>query len=242
MGELPVESISGPAATPEQDVELVAFDVDGTLVEHQGGLVIWQVLNRRWGPGGMVDGQRWRDFQEGRLSYADWVRLDVEGWRDGGATREEVLATIRRELRLVDGAERVVHGLVARGYVVCVVSGTLDIVLETLFPDHPFSHVFCNRISFDAAGLISGWQATPYDMEGKAAALHQIASRTGIPVGRFAFVGDHLNDCSALSVVGCPVAYDPKHERTRSLARHVLAPGRLDGLLDLLPGPRPARR
>jgi len=141
-------------------------------------------------------------------------------------------------LRLVPSAREVTTELAARGYVLAVISGTLDIVLDVLFPSHPFEHVFTNRIEFDDAGLIRTWQATPYDMEGKAEAVRILSSRLAIDTRHIAFVGDNINDCAAMKLAGRAVAYEPKHARVRELADHVLPRGRLDTLLTLLPGPR----
>lgn len=226
-------SVAAPPAA--DDVALVAFDVDGTLVEHDGGEVIWQVLNRRYIGDSSINAARYKAFLDGRLSYAEWVALDIRGWKEGGATRDGIASAIREELRLVAHASRVVHELARRGFVVAVVSGTLDIVLDVLFPDHPFAHVFTNRIMFGHAGEIASWQATPYDMAGKADALRMLSDKLGLPPRRIAFVGDHLNDCAAMAIVGCPIAYDPKHDDVRIAAHSVIPRGRLDLLLELLP-------
>lgn len=217
------------------DIRLVAFDVDGTLVENDHGLVVWQVLNERFVGDEALNEQRFRDYLAGTMTYEQWVRLDIEGWRQGGATREGIETEIRSHLRLAPFAREVTAELKRRGYVLAVVSGTLDVVLDVLFPDHPFQHVFTNKIVFDASGAITSWQATPYDMEGKAEAVRLLAGRLGIDLREVAFVGDNVNDCSALKLVGHPIAYDPKHDQVRAVARSVLPRGNLDGLLGLLP-------
>lgn len=218
-----------------RDIELIVFDVDGTLVEHSNGHVVWQVLNQRFAAGHAINAERLQAFVQGRLTYAQWVALDVQGWIDGGATRALIEQAIREELRLVPHARRVVSELRDRGYTVGVVSGTIDIVLEVLFPDHPFHRVFSNELLFDHAGAITGWRATPYDMEGKAEAIAMWSAELGIEPSRIAFVGDHLNDRAAMRLVGMPIAYDPKRDEIRALAKHVLARGELDKLLDLFP-------
>lgn len=232
-----------PMSSPPWDrVRLVAFDVDGTLVEHDASLVVWQLLHKRFVGDDAVNALRYKQYLAGQLSYADWVRLDIEGWRQGGATRTQIEEVIRADLRLVPGAREVTSELHARGFILAVVSGTLDVVLDVLFPDHPFHHVFTNKIFFDAAGAIDGWQATPFDMDGKADALRTLSGNLGIAPEEIAFVGDHVNDCSALSLVGCPVAYDPKHDSVRLLACRVLPRGGLRGLLELLPTRAPGAR
>jgi phosphoserine phosphatase len=71
--------------------------------------------------------------------------------------------------------------------------------------------VFTNRIWFDDSGQIAGWEATPFDMEGKARALEQIAGRLGIDMSQTVYVGDNLNDIQVMGVAGLAIAYDPKH-------------------------------
>jgi len=221
------------------DADLVAFDVDGTLVEHDHGEVVWEVLNRRYAGGSEINAARFRAFLAGELSYEQWVALDIQGWIQGGATRDGIEAAIRDELRPVPHAHRVVREIARRGIVTAVVSGTLDLVLDVLFPGHPFAHVFTNRLDFGDDGRITAWHATPYDMAGKAEALRMLAADLRIPMDRIVFVGDNLNDCAAMSLAGHPIAYDPKHDDVRAAARHVIPRGRLDLLLDLLsPCPR----
>lgn len=190
--------------------DLVAFDVDGTLVTHPRGKTVWEVLNRRFTGDDSVNEQRYREVRHGRLSYADWVTLDVQGWFDAGATFESLRSAIRDELRPVDGVRETVDALRARGMRAVVISGTLDLVLDTLLADVPFDEVYANRIGFDERGTISGWTATPFDLEGKAVALRTIAMRDSIPLARCAFVGDSRNDLAIAATAGFSVAFNPK--------------------------------
>ena len=226
---------------PEHGIRVVAFDVDGTLVEHENGLVVWQILNRLFIGNAELNAERFRAFQVGDITYEEWVALDIEGWRDGGATRQAIESAISSELRLVPGAREVTAELKRRGFRLIVVSGTLDIVIDTLFPEHPFDRIFSNRIRFDDDGAIGGWTATPFDMAGKAEALRILSRASDIPTESFAFVGDHVNDLDALALAGCPIAYDPKDEAVRRSAKHVLPAGQLSRLLDLLPAPAGAK-
>jgi len=202
--------------------DLVCFDVDGTLVEHAEDKVIWQVLTRRFLGDDAPNENRYLAYKAGRISYADWVALDVGDWQRCGATREQIVASLSAELRLVDGARETLAILKRRGAKLAVISGTLDIALDTLFPDHPFDDVFCNRIEFAADGAISGWQATAYDMDGKADALRLIAARENVSLDRCAFVGDHLNDLAAARAAGLAIAFNPKSPELEAAAQVVL--------------------
>jgi len=68
-------------------IALIAFDVDGTLVDHPQGKVIWELLNARFVGDDSLNHARYHDYKAGRIDYPTWVALDVEGWIAVGATR-----------------------------------------------------------------------------------------------------------------------------------------------------------
>jgi phosphoserine phosphatase len=204
-----------------QDIDLIAFDVDGTLVESPRGLTVWEVLNERFVGSAEINRQRYREYREGKLSYSDWVALDIEGWRETGARRDDLIAALA-PLKLVAGARETLDLLETRGFRLIVVSGTLELMLDSLYADHPFERVFANRIDFDERGRISGWEATPYDMKGKAEALRQYAGRIGIPLERCAFVGDSSNDVWIARAAGFSIALNPRCDELERVADAVV--------------------
>jgi len=64
--------------------DLVAFDVDGTLVHHPEDKTVWEVLNRRFTGSDDQNEQRWALYRSGKLSYAEWVALDIGAWQAAG--------------------------------------------------------------------------------------------------------------------------------------------------------------
>jgi phosphoserine phosphatase len=210
--------------------DLVAFDVDGTLVHHPEGKTVWEVLNHRFTGSDDQNAVRWDLYRKGKLSYAEWVALDVASWRDAGATRASMVASFT-ELTLVAGAREALDALKVSGMRLAVISGTLDLLLDALLPDHPFDEIYTNRIAFDAEGRISHWHATPFDMDGKGVALRSIALREDIPLARCAFVGDHENDVAAARIAGFSVAFNPKSAALEAASSAVV---RSDDLRDVL--------
>ena len=213
--------------------KLVAFDVDGTLVESADGRVVWQLLNASHGDTPEENRGRYLAFMDGELTYPEWVNLDIGSWQASGATRLDLAATIVQGLFPAPGALETAHELRARGYRLAVISGTLDLTLELLLPDHPFEAVFTNKIWFDDHGHIAGWEATPYDNEGKAEGLERVAAEMGLTLADAAFVGDNINDLQVMARAGMAVAFNPKAPVVASAADHVLR-GDLRGLLDIL--------
>jgi HAD superfamily phosphoserine phosphatase-like hydrolase len=195
------------------------------------GVTVWEVLNRKFLGTTKMNVERYALYQKGELTYTDWVALDVTGWRKAGATRDDIISGFA-PLELVPGARETLAALRDSGIALFAVSGTLDLMIKTLFPDHPFEEIFSNEIHFDNSGNITGWRATPFDMEGKPKALRTIASRKNVPLDRCAFVGDSSNDVWMAREAGFTVAFNPDSAELEELAGAVV---RSSDLRDILP-------
>jgi phosphoserine phosphatase len=213
--------------------DLICFDVDGTLVRHPSGKVIWEVLNERFTGDHTINVERHRWFNEGRISYEQWVELDVQGWITAGATREQIMEAVR-EFEHFEGAHETLRELKRRGVRLAIISGTLDIVIDTLFPEHPFDDVFSNKLIFGARDRLVGWQATPFDLMGKPVALRELSKKHAVELSRAAFVGDGANDVPMIGVAGCVVAFNPRSQELERRAHHVIREPNLSHLLNLI--------
>lgn len=189
------------------------------------------MLNREFIGSAEINRQRYEDFKAGRLSYSDWVALDIGGWKKVGVTRDEMIAAFGA-LELVPGTREALDSLKQQGTRLVVISGTLDLMLNTLLPDPPFDEIHANHIGFDQDGKISHWRATPFDMQGKEKLLRAISLREKIPLRRCGFVGDSSNDVWIARAAGRSVAFNPRCEELEQVADVVV---RSDDLRDLLP-------
>lgn len=212
--------------------DLICFDVDGTLVEHPDNKVIWEVLNTRILGNDDVNKKRFRMYSDGEISYDEWVELDVGGWMEHGATRSQILEAVG-EFNLIEGARETVTELKRRGYRLAVISGTLDIMIDTLFPDHPFEAVFTNKVLFDRNGTLESWEATPFDLHGKPVALRSLVERFDTSLERSAFVGDGDNDVPLLGVAGYFVAFNPRSRELEERSDIVIKRRDLRALLEI---------
>ena len=215
--------------------DLVAFDVDGTLVRGPEDRTVWEVLNERFTGRADHNEERFALYRAGKLSYAEWVALDIGGWQAAGATRADLIEAFG-SLSLVDGTSEALLELKQAGLVLVVISGTLDLMLGTLLPDSPFDEIYANHIGFDEDGAISHWRATPFDMEGKAQLLRAVALRRGIPLARAAFVGDSENDVWVARTAGFSVAFNPKSAELEAAASVTVRAPDLRALLPHLLG------
>ena len=149
-------------------IRLIAFDLDGTLIDDT--IFIWKTLHDFFRSDPRRRKQARKDFLQGRISYADWFHTDLALLSERGADRESILACFDG-LKPAPGARETLAALKQRGYRLGLISGSLDLLLDHFFPTHPFDHVLINRLYFDEAGRIAGGQHTPYDMAAKADGL-----------------------------------------------------------------------
>ncbi len=215
--------------------DLVAFDIDGTLVQAPGDRTVWEILNERFTGRADQNEERFALYRAGKLTYAEWVALDVSGWQEAGARRQDLIDGFE-SLRLVDGTRETLERLKQIGSTLVVISGTLDLMLNTLLPAHPFDEVYANHIGFDADDRIDHWKATPFDMEGKTRLLRAVALRRGFPLARCAYVGDSANDVWVARDAGFSIAFNPKSAELEQVADVVIRSQDLRAILPHLEG------
>lgn len=196
--------------------KLVAFDMDGTLLQNR----LMFVLADRFGfrkkleiiiQGGGLEHEKTRRI----------VRLL------GGLSLEQfynVLALIPFSL----GTEVVVTELKRRGYILAIISDSYMLATEWLKERLGFDYTIANEISLEN-GKLSGRVKMPLGcvkVKGqcpeysvcKSAALVRLSQKTGIPLERCIAVGDNLTDVCMLEKAGLGIAFNPKHPEVEKAA------------------------
>jgi phosphoserine phosphatase len=194
---------------------LVCFDLDGTLVDDT--VYIWSTLHEHFRTDATRRARARDDFFAGRISYRQWFDNDLELLDEAGARRASMVALIST-LPVMPGAREVLHELRRQGRKLAVISGSIDLVIETLFSDQVFDELFINRLRFDEAGRLAGGAPTPFDLDQKAAGLRELACREGLAPDRVAFVGDNANDVAVARAAGRSIAFNCKSEALAQIA------------------------
>ena len=209
--------------------DLVAFDVDGTLVDDT--VFIWETLHRHFATDPLARRAAREAYMEGQITYDEWFEHDMEALIGAGANRSRLQEALSH-MRPMKGAQETLDRLVEAGVRLVVISGSLDIVIDRLFPSHPFSDVLISHIDFDEDGEIRSWRPTRFDMADKAAGLRHLARRYRTDVSRCAFVGDNFNDIEVVREAGLGIAFNCKSDQLAAEADvHVVS----SDLRDVLP-------
>jgi len=219
------------ALSNARDIRMVCFDLDGTLVDRT--VFIWSTLHEHFGTDATRRKRAADDYRAGRISYADWFANDLRLLAERGADREGIIAAFG-SLSPAPGARETLIELRRRGYRLGLISGSLDLLLDHFFHDTAFDHVLINRIRFDGTGRMAGGTHTPYDLEGKADGLREIAAREGLLVKQCAFVGDNVNDLAVMRVAGLAIGINIKSPAVAEAADVVIDNPDLRSILYLL--------
>ena len=214
--------------------KLIVFDVDGTLIDNDGlnGSRYWESLHQvlLGDEGDRTNQARKARYMRGELSYTEWCALDLEDFKTSGATRDDFVRIANMQ-RLIPGARETVAALHDAGFLLAVISGSIDTLLDTLFPDHPFSDLLINTTHFDDTKMVS-YNACTFDGPGKADALRMLAAKHGVAIEDTVFIGDGFNDIDVLRAAGLGIVFCPHEQRTADAANVVI---RKNDLREILP-------
>jgi phosphoserine phosphatase len=210
---------------------LVCFDLDGTLVDDT--VYIWKTLHDTFGTDAALRERARRDFFQGAISYREWFEHDLVLLSRAGANRARILEVLNG-LKPMNGALELLSALKARGHILCLISGSLDIVVDHLFDRSLFDHVLINTLCFDEAGAIAGGEPTPYDLDGKADGLRELARREGLAMAETVYIGDNENDVWVAKAAGLSIAFNCKSDALRQVCHEEVTIKDLRGVSPLI--------
>lgn len=211
--------------------KMICFDVDGTLIDET--IYIWVTLHDAFGIPLSVRKKHQEAYLSGIITYAEWFGLDLLEWQKSGKRKSDLVQVIGK-LKPMNGALKTVTELRKRGYVVTVVSGSLDLVLNTVLPQMSFDEILINKILFDKKGRILGGIPTPYDVEKKALGLEKLARQYGFKSEECVFVGDNENDLHIAGKAGFSIAFNVKSQKLAEISDIVITEKDLRAILKYL--------
>lgn len=213
--------------------KLVAFDVDGTLVDNVK--YSWQLFHEAFKVDPVERENARIDYYSKKISYLEWAEHDIGMWVKKGIKKQDFIAAMK-DLRIMNGAIETLHELKKRGLKLIIISGSINIIIEQLLPDYQaiFDDVFISRLSFDKYGNICDVKATAYDMEHKATALKLICKRENISLKECVFIGDHHNDVMVAKEAGLSIAFNCQNDDLKNVANVCIEKKDLREILKLI--------
>lgn len=204
---------------------LVCFDMDSTLIDAE----VIDELAKAAGVGEQVIAiteAAMRGEIDFKQSFARRMAL-LKG------LDESVLADIAANLRLTEGAEKLISTLKKLGYKTAILSGGFNYFGRYLQQKLDIDYVFANELDIVDGKVTGKVVGTVVDGQRKAELLAMLAKKEGIALEQVIAVGDGANDLPMLSVAGLGIAFRAK-PLVKASAEHAISTLGLDAILYLL--------
>jgi len=179
-----------------RQVRLAAFDMDGTVLEHNSS---WVAIHRHFGTE-HKGAASLRLYTEGKIGYREFMRRDISSWPEGVMRHEivEILSgyKIRRE------APGVFDRLKRRGIKTARVTSGIDILAKEVTGKLGIDYWLANGLRFDRDGRLLPTGIGRVDPTRKDLAYLRLLFRVGIPRKKTIAVGDTIYDLAFLKSAG----------------------------------------
>jgi len=178
------------------EVKLAAFDLDGTVLEHNSS---WVAIHRHFGTehNGAAS---LRLYTEGRIDYREFMRRDISSW-PRGVTRGEIVG-ILSDYKVRREAPGVFRELRSRRIRTALVTSGIDILAGDVARELEIDYWVANGLRFDRNGKLLPKGVGRVDPTRKDIAYQKLLSRIGIPCKKTIAVGDTIYDLAFLKSAG----------------------------------------
>ena len=187
--------------------KLVCFVLDGTLIDETE--YIWLTIYEHLGVDLNETQKTAKKFWAKEITYEEWCQSDLNFLKQKNMHLKH-FKDIAQKLKVMKGAIETVAELKKRGIKIAVISGSVDIIVDLLFPKNTFDYLLINKIVFDKKGFVQEIIPTLYDCDEKATGLLMLCKKEKISTKECVFVGDNKNDVSAAKAAGLAISFNSK--------------------------------
>jgi len=210
-------------------LKLVAFDMDGTLVDVPSS---WRVIHDYFGDHN-DDGLRL--FLANKIDDHEFIRMDIRvWWKHAPNLSVNDLERILANVPLMPGARELVEGLHARGARTAIVSGGLDVLARRIAGELGIEVALANGVRVDSEGLLTGEGIVRVPIHGKERVLAALQEQLHVKPEETASVGNSEIDVGLFRRSRMGVAFLPEDDAVRKAASAVVSDRNLVRVLDAL--------
>jgi len=209
--------------------DLVAFDMDGVLVDY---LSSWTWVHDRFG---VSNEESVISFMDGEIDDLEFMRRDIALWlkHRPGLHLEDVERELAR-LPINPGIGATVRALKERGTRTVIISGGLDIIASKLAKEYGFDAQWSNGLASDAYGKLTGEGVLRVELCNKRKALQEAQDLYDVSQERTAAIGNSSIDVSMFKASTLGIAFNPIDEDVVRGAHHVVRDASLRAVLPYL--------
>jgi len=123
-----------------ETVKAVIFDIDGTLTKENS----WREITRLLGASSEEHSRLFDAFQNGSISELYGRKALLELWKKTGRARRDTIKNIFESMEFYGGVQDTVRYLHKQGFVLCSITGAIDLCAEVIAGRLDISHWYAN--------------------------------------------------------------------------------------------------
>ncbi len=182
-------------------IKLVVFDLDNVIIDGEGIDEIGKLVNIEDQIAAITE-----QAMQGDIDFETSIKRRVELLK--GASTEDI-KTLANEMPLMKGAEEAVSTLKENGFDVAIISGSFDIIADTIKEKLNVDNVFTNSL-VEENGILTGEVTGPLVSGSKLDVLSEFIDEAGYSLDECVAVGDGANDISMIESAKYGIAFNAK--------------------------------
>ncbi len=182
-------------------IKLVVFDLDNVIIDGEGIDEIGKLVNVEDQIAAITE-----QAMQGELNFETSIKQRV-GLLEGAAVDD--IKKLADEMPLMAGAEETVKSLKENGFDVIIISGSFDIIANTIKQKLPVDEIFTNSL-VSKDGVLTGEVTGPLVSGTKLDVLKEYIADAGYTLEECISVGDGANDISMIESAKYGIAFNAK--------------------------------
>ncbi len=198
-----------------ENIKLVCFDVDGTLVSGTSWLILSEGLG--WSSKEALD--IFNQARKGEISFIEAERIFTATYQKSGKANKSFIKEIFENVEIKEGAKDLVSYLKEKGYIIYLISGAIDIYVESVTRKLGVDGFYANStLEFDNKGVLQKINYRNNQGEVKVEQLKTLVRKLGINIDQVVFVGDSENDIEVFKTTKHGIAVHSSNEKLKKVS------------------------